>query len=190
MAEQRVQNFTEGPILGPLIRFQLPILGALFLQAFYGAVDLLIVGQFGTAADVSAVSTGSQLMQLIQNTITSMAMGTTILLGRHIGERKTEKSGQNIGAAIWEFGIVGIVLTALILAPDRADCPAASGAERGHGRHNRPHFRLRSGHTVHCCLQRAERHLPRPWRLPDNPCSSSGWRPFSTSEATWRWSPV
>ncbi len=116
MAEQRVQNFTEGPILGPLIRFQLPILGALFLQAFYGAVDLLIVGQFGTAADISAVSTGSQLMQLIQNTITSMAMGTTILLGRHIGERKTEKSGQDIGAAIWEFGIVGIVLTVLILA--------------------------------------------------------------------------
>lgn len=26
----------------------------------YGAVDLLIVGQFGGAADVSAVSTGSQ----------------------------------------------------------------------------------------------------------------------------------
>lgn len=92
MAEQRVQNFTEGPILGPLIRFQLPILGALFLQALYGAVDLLIVGQFGTAADVSAVSTGSQLMQLIQNTITSMAMGTTILLGRHIGERKPKRA--------------------------------------------------------------------------------------------------
>ena len=40
-------NFTEGEILRPLVRFSLPVLAALFLQAMYGAVDLLIVGQFG-----------------------------------------------------------------------------------------------------------------------------------------------
>ena len=41
-------SFTEGKILTPLLRFALPVLLALFLQAMYGAVDLLIVGQFGT----------------------------------------------------------------------------------------------------------------------------------------------
>ncbi len=41
------QSFTEGRIFSPLIRFALPILLALFLQAMYGAVDLLVVGQFG-----------------------------------------------------------------------------------------------------------------------------------------------
>ena len=38
-------GFTEGKILSPLIRFALPVLLALFLQAMYGAVDLLVVGQ-------------------------------------------------------------------------------------------------------------------------------------------------
>ena len=42
-------SFTEGKILTPLLRFALPVLLALFLQAMYGAVDLLIVGQFGTS---------------------------------------------------------------------------------------------------------------------------------------------
>lgn len=37
-------DFTKGPIVGPLLKFALPVLLALFLQAMYGAVDLLIVG--------------------------------------------------------------------------------------------------------------------------------------------------
>ena len=46
-------SFTEEPIFGSLIRFALPVLGALVLQAAYGAVDLLVVGQFGDAAGIS-----------------------------------------------------------------------------------------------------------------------------------------
>lgn len=34
----------------------MPVLAALFLQAMYGAVDLLVVGQFGSPADVSAAA--------------------------------------------------------------------------------------------------------------------------------------
>ncbi len=40
-------SFTQGKILQPLILFAFPVLLALFLQAMYGAVDLLIVGKFG-----------------------------------------------------------------------------------------------------------------------------------------------
>ena len=50
-------SFTEGKILSPLLRFAMPVLLALLLQAMYGAIDLLVVGQFGSPADVSAVST-------------------------------------------------------------------------------------------------------------------------------------
>ena len=37
-------SFTEGPVFQSLLRFAIPVLGALILQAAYGAVDLLIVG--------------------------------------------------------------------------------------------------------------------------------------------------
>ena len=47
----RVSNFTEGKIFSALLKFAIPILMAMFLQTMYGAVDLLIVGQFGNAAD-------------------------------------------------------------------------------------------------------------------------------------------
>ena len=54
------RTFTEGKIFSPLISFAFPVLIALFLQAMYGAVDLWVVGKFGSAADVSAVATGGQ----------------------------------------------------------------------------------------------------------------------------------
>ena len=41
MKREKEHNFTTGRILGPLVRFALPVLAALFLQAMYGAVDLL-----------------------------------------------------------------------------------------------------------------------------------------------------
>ena len=80
-----IASFTEGKILQPLIMFAFPVLLALFLQAMYGAVDLLIVGRFASSADVSAVSTGSQIMTTLTNLLSSFAMGTTILLGQQIG---------------------------------------------------------------------------------------------------------
>lgn len=52
-------DFTQGSILQKLVLFMLPVLGALVLQAAYGAVDLLVVGHFGSTSGLSAVSTGS-----------------------------------------------------------------------------------------------------------------------------------
>ena len=113
-------NFTEGKILVPLVRFALPVLAALFLQAMYGAVDLLIVGQFGTAADVSAVSTGSQIMMTLTGLVASFAMGATILLGQQIGEGNAQKGGETIGACVALFLVIGVGLTALVAPGARA----------------------------------------------------------------------
>lgn len=52
-------DFTQGSILKKLFWFMLPVLGALVLQAAYGAVDLLVVGRFGSTEGLSAVSIGS-----------------------------------------------------------------------------------------------------------------------------------
>ena len=48
-------DFTQGSILKKLLRFMVPILGALILQAAYGAVDLLVVGRFGSTSGLSGV---------------------------------------------------------------------------------------------------------------------------------------
>ena len=89
---EKTADFTEGRILSRLLRFALPVLAALFLQAMYGAVDLMVVGQFGAPTDVSAVSTGSQIMQTVTSLITGLAIGITILVGQKIGEKRPEQA--------------------------------------------------------------------------------------------------
>ena len=101
------QIFTEGPIVPALISFVIPIVFTKFLQSFYGAADLLIVGRFSDAASVSAVSTGSQLMGSITFVIADLALGTTIILGQLIGEKRTEECGRVIGSTISMFIVLG-----------------------------------------------------------------------------------
>ena len=57
-------DFTTGSIPKKLVGFMIPILGALVLQAMYSAVDLMIVGQFGTTEGISGVSTGASIIQV------------------------------------------------------------------------------------------------------------------------------
>ena len=103
-------DFTQGSILKKLIPFMIPILGALVLQAAYGAVDLLVVGRFGSTAGLSAVSTGSQILNLVTFVITQLAMGITVLIARYIGEKSTGQIGELLGGAITVFAIVSAVL--------------------------------------------------------------------------------
>lgn len=108
-------NFTEGNILKKLSLFMLPVLGALILQAAYGAVDLLVVGRFGSTAGLSAVSTGSQLMNLVTFMVTQLAMGATVLIARYLGEKKPERIDAVLGGATVVFAILATVLFVLLV---------------------------------------------------------------------------
>lgn len=112
---EKNNTFTQGRILKPLILFALPVLLALFLQAMYGAVDLLIVGKFASSADVSAVSTGSQIMMTLTNLVSSFAMGTTVLLGQQIGCGERKQGGRTVGTAIVMFTVIALVMTAVLV---------------------------------------------------------------------------
>lgn len=93
----------------------LPVLGALILQAAYGAVDLLVVGRFGSTAGLSAVSTGSQLMNLVTFMVTQLAIGATVLIARYLGEKKPERIGAVLGGATVVFAILATVLFVLLV---------------------------------------------------------------------------
>ncbi|MFR8087092.1 MAG: MATE family efflux transporter [Lachnospirales bacterium] len=114
---ERFKNtFLEGPILPSLLRFALPVLFALILQALYGAVDLWAVGKFATTADISAVATGSQTMQIITGIVTGLSMGTTVLLGQKIGHKDNNGAAQAIGTSIKIFAVLGVVLSVIMIA--------------------------------------------------------------------------
>ena len=115
MTSSEKSDFTQGSILKKLALFMLPILGALVLQATYGAVDLLVVGRFGSTSGLSAVSTGSQVLNLVTFVVTQLAMGVTVLIARYLGEKQPEYIGPVIGGAAIVFTIISVVLFAVMV---------------------------------------------------------------------------
>ena len=103
-------DFTQGSILKKLIAFMIPVLGSLILQAAYGAVDLLVVGRFGSTSGLSAVSTGSQVLNLVTFVVTQFAMGITVLIARYLGEKRPEQIGSVIGGSAVVFTMIAVGL--------------------------------------------------------------------------------
>lgn len=112
-------DFTTGKILPKLIRFALPILAALLLQAMYGAVDLKIVGEYSSTADLSAVSIASQIMQTITGILVGLSTGVSVIVAKKIGEARPDDAGKVIGAGIVLFGIVAVIATAVFVITAR-----------------------------------------------------------------------
>ena len=108
-------DFTQGSILKKLVAFMIPILGALILQAAYGAVDLIVVGRYGSTSGLSGVSTGSQVLNLVTFAVTQLAMGITVLIARYLGEKRPQEIGAVIGGATVVFAGISVVLFILMV---------------------------------------------------------------------------
>jgi len=109
------QNFTTGSIPKKMISFMIPVLGALILQSMYSAVDLLIVGKFGSTAGISGVSTGSGILNMVTFTLAAMTTAVTAMIGRYLGEGRPEKLGKLIGSAVCFFAAAAAVLTVILV---------------------------------------------------------------------------
>ncbi len=98
-----------------MLGFMVPILGSLILITMYSSVDVLVVGRFGTEESISAVSTGSSLINVVVLVLNGLAMGVTILMGRYIGEGRNEKLHTVIGNAFFLFGVIAIAIAVVLL---------------------------------------------------------------------------
>lgn len=108
-------SFTKENVFASLIKFAVPVFAAMFLQSLYGGVDLLVVGQFATTADISGVATGSLVVQTITMVIVGLSMGVTVYIGRKTGMQQSEAAGRAVGAAVAMFAAAALVLTAVMV---------------------------------------------------------------------------
>lgn len=112
---EQTNELLEGKISSALLRFAAPFLLASFLQALYGAVDLLVVGQYAGSAAVSAVAIGSQIMQTVTGIILGISTGGTVLIARRIGEDNPRRAASAVGTLTVLFVLIACVLTPVML---------------------------------------------------------------------------
>ena len=120
------RELTSGSVMKNLLFFSLPYFLSFFLQTLYGMADLLIIGQFGSVADTTAVSVGSQVMHMLTVMIVGLAMGATVNIGQAIGGRDNRRAALFTGNTVTLFMGLSSVLTLLLLVLRRAIVSAVS----------------------------------------------------------------
>lgn len=108
-------NLTEGNVFRVLLSFSIPFVIANVIQALYGAVDLLVIGKYCSPESVAAVSTGTQVTQIITSMITGLTLGGTIMVGKYTGMNAKEEVRKTIGTVLSVFAIAAFVLTGLMI---------------------------------------------------------------------------
>lgn len=115
MEQTKAHRYISGSISKAMLQFAIPYLLGMVLQSFYGAVDLFVVGQFAETADVSAVTIGSQVMNMATQLILGLATGVTVLIGQQFGAKDHKGLMRTVFNASALFAGIAVVLTAVYL---------------------------------------------------------------------------
>ena len=86
-------DMCNGPLLGKIIVFYVPLMLSGVLQLLFNAADIIVVGQFAGDEALAAVGSTSSLINLLVNVFIGLSVGTNVLVARFYGAgRKNELS--------------------------------------------------------------------------------------------------
>lgn len=93
-------DLTQGPILGTLLRFSLPLLAANVLQTLNGSINSIWVGRLIGEAALAATANANMILFLLYAVIFGLGNATTIRVGHFYGARDLAAARRVFGAGI------------------------------------------------------------------------------------------
>lgn len=103
-------DLTQGPILGQLLAFSLPILGSNVLQSLNGSVNALWVGRMLGPEALTATSNANLVLFFLLGAVFGVGMAATILVGQAFGGGNIDRAKRVVGAAATFFLVVSVLL--------------------------------------------------------------------------------
>ncbi len=112
-------NMTEGPLLGKVLIFILPLVLTNLLQTFYNAADMIVVGMSSEPDAVGAIGMTSSFINMVLNVFMGFSVGANVMVARHIGARDDDAVSRTVHTAIAMSILFGIGGTAIGLSVAR-----------------------------------------------------------------------
>ncbi|MCR5437397.1 MAG: MATE family efflux transporter [Treponema sp.] len=104
-------DMTEGPILGKLLQFSVPLIFSSVLQLFFNVADVAVVGRFAGDESLAAVGSTGSLINLLVNLFMGLSVGTNVVAAHYFGARKKTQVHDTVHTAIVVSFLSGVILT-------------------------------------------------------------------------------
>ena len=103
-------DMTNGPLLGKIVRFAIPLALSGILQLLFNAADIVVVGQFVGPTALAAVGSTSAVINLIVNLFMGFSVGANVLAAQYYGAGKNKDLSETVHTAVLSSLAFGVAL--------------------------------------------------------------------------------
>ncbi|MCR4693795.1 MAG: MATE family efflux transporter [Pseudobutyrivibrio sp.] len=103
-------DMTQGPLLGKLILFSIPIIASSLLQLLFNAADVIVVGNYAGENSLAAVGSTSSLINLMANLFIGISIGANVCAAQFYGAGHEDDVDKTVHTSIAFSLICGVIL--------------------------------------------------------------------------------
>ena len=98
-------DMLNGPLLGKVFLFALPLMITNMLQVLYNAADMVVAGLSGVDGAIGSIGTTTAMINLILNIFMGFSVGTNIVVARNIGKNDPKSVEDSVHSSL----IIGLI---------------------------------------------------------------------------------
>lgn len=106
-------DMCNGPLLGKILLFSVPLMLSGVLQLLFNAADIIVVGRFAGSSALAAVGSTSSLINLLINVFVGLSVGVNVLVARYYGAKEEKNISETVHTAIATSILCGLFLVVL-----------------------------------------------------------------------------
>ncbi len=106
-------DMTNGPLLGKIVQFSIPLALSGILQLLFNAADMVVVGRFAGSHALAAVGSTGALINLIINLFIGLSVGANVLVAQYYGAGDAREIRDTVHTAIAASLVFGVGLVAV-----------------------------------------------------------------------------
>ena len=112
----RQMNMIEGPLLGNILLFALPLAVSSLLQQLFNTADTMVTGQLLGNASLAGVGACAPIINLLVNLFTGLSVGSNVVIAIYVGRKDDAKVSQAVHTTVLLALVSGLLIVAVGLA--------------------------------------------------------------------------
>lgn len=114
MAKRKYEmDMCNGPLLGKILMFALPLMASGILQLLFNAADMVVAGKWAGSVALAAVGATSSLINMIINVFLGLSVGANVTIAHFYGAQNDKDVNDTVHTTITLALVCGVILSVI-----------------------------------------------------------------------------